>query len=106
MSMSFGGVPLSNWQGPVHCAHLAHLSQVDCQFGSRHKPLQNNNLQFQACFDQPTWLTLRTDTGPARSTRSQDTLTVSKRKPRVTIWRDAWEFTLPLWQLRLVSIRI
>jgi len=28
--------------------HLAHLSQVDCQFVSRPKPFQNNNLQFDA----------------------------------------------------------
>jgi hypothetical protein len=26
--------------------HLAHLSQVDCQFGSRPKPFHNNDLQF------------------------------------------------------------
>src|SRR6516225_6277575 len=43
--------------------HLAHLSQVDCQFGSSPKPLQNNNLQFDACLFKSTWLTLRTDTG-------------------------------------------
>src|SRR5262249_16775325 len=29
--------------------HLAHLSQVDCQFDSRPKPFQNNNLQCDAC---------------------------------------------------------
>ena len=28
--------------------HLAHLSQVDCQFGSHPKPFQNNDLQFDA----------------------------------------------------------
>jgi hypothetical protein len=28
--------------------HLAHLSQLDCQYGSRPKPFQNNNLQFDA----------------------------------------------------------
>src|SRR5262249_7204563 len=31
-----------------HLVHLAHLSQVDCQFGSRPKPFQNNDLQFDA----------------------------------------------------------
>src|SRR5215472_3958005 len=31
---------------PGHLIHLAHLSQVDCQFGSRPKPFQNNKLQF------------------------------------------------------------
>ena len=28
--------------------HLAHLSQVGCQFVSRPKPFLNNNLQFNA----------------------------------------------------------
>ena len=32
---------------------LAHLSQVDCQFGSRPKPFQNNNLQFDAGLFSP-----------------------------------------------------
>src|SRR5262245_24226987 len=43
--------------------HLAHLSQVDCQFGSRPKPLQNNNLQLESGLFRSTWLTLRTHTG-------------------------------------------
>ena len=34
--------------GSLQSGHLAHLSQVDCQFGSRPKPFQNNNLQFDA----------------------------------------------------------
>src|SRR5262249_51749247 len=33
--------------GPV--IHLAHLSKVDCQFVSRLKSFQNNNLQFDSC---------------------------------------------------------
>src|SRR5262249_45719854 len=37
--------------------HLGHLAQVDCQFGSRPKPLQNNNLQFDAGLFRPTWAT-------------------------------------------------
>jgi hypothetical protein len=36
---------------------------VDCQFGSRPKPFQNNNLQFDAGFFISTWLTWRTHTG-------------------------------------------
>ena len=64
--------------GTVRLVHLAHLSQVDCQFGIRHKPLQNNNLQFGACLFKPTWLTLRTVTGPGHSTRSQHTPTFGK----------------------------
>src|SRR5262245_43170847 len=36
-----------------HLVHLAHLSQVDCQFGSRPKPFQNNNLQCHACLETP-----------------------------------------------------
>src|SRR5262249_61362984 len=47
-------------QRPIQLVHLAHLSQVDCQFGSRPKALQNNNLQFLSCLFGPTWLTLRT----------------------------------------------
>jgi hypothetical protein len=31
-----------------HSIHLAHLSRVDCQFVSRPKPFQNNNLQLDA----------------------------------------------------------
>ena len=33
--------------------HLAHLSQVDCQYGSGPKPFQNNNLQFDAGLFSP-----------------------------------------------------
>ena len=36
-----------------HLVHLAHLSQVDCQFVSRHKPFQDNNLQFDASLFSP-----------------------------------------------------
>src|SRR5215471_14598869 len=38
----------SSWVPQGGMRDLAHLSQVDCQFGSRPKPLQNNNLQFDA----------------------------------------------------------
>ena len=40
--------PQEHPQCSPHMIHLAHLIQVDCQFGSRPKPLQNNNLQFDA----------------------------------------------------------
>src|SRR5262249_13537375 len=38
----------SSWVPQGGMRDLAHLSQVDCQFGSRPKPLQNNNLQLDA----------------------------------------------------------
>jgi hypothetical protein len=47
----------------LHLVHLAHLSQVDCQFVSGAKPFQNNNLQFDAGWFRPTWLTMRTVSG-------------------------------------------
>jgi hypothetical protein len=46
--------------------HLAHLSQVDCQYGSGPKPFQNNNLQFDASLLEPSWLTLCTHTGEGK----------------------------------------
>src|SRR5262249_59827706 len=58
------GCPSQSWQRPIQLVQLAHLSQVDCQFGIRHKALQNNNLQFYSCLFGSTWLTLRTATGP------------------------------------------
>src|SRR5215510_6533135 len=53
----------SSWVPQGGMRDLAHLIQVDCQFGSRPKPFQNTNLQFDAGLFKPTWLTLRTHTG-------------------------------------------
>src|SRR5215472_18408793 len=44
----------SSWVPQGGMRDLAHLIQVDCQFGSRPKPFQNNNLQFDAGFFRPT----------------------------------------------------
>jgi hypothetical protein len=44
--------PEKHPQGAWHMIHLAHLSQVDCQFGSHPKPFQNNDLQFGCCLVQ------------------------------------------------------
>jgi hypothetical protein len=46
--------------------HLAHLSQVDCQFGGCPNPFQSNDLHFISGLFRPTWLTLRTVSGPKK----------------------------------------
>src|SRR5262249_54157464 len=42
----------SSWVPQGGMRDLAHLSQVDCQFGSRPKPFQDNNLQFDTLLVQ------------------------------------------------------
>ena len=65
--------------------HLAHLSQVDCQFGSRLKLLQNNNLRFDAGFFRSTWLTLHTHTGEGNCGKMCELVSPE----RYAVWQDS-----------------
>jgi hypothetical protein len=64
--------------------HLAHLSQVDCQYGSGPKPFQNNNLQFDDGLFRSTWLTLRTHTGEQNCRKMCELLSPE----RYAVWQD------------------
>src|SRR6516225_10185788 len=84
------GCTSRSWQRPiqlVHLVHLAHLSQVGCQFGSRPKALQNNNLQSYSCLFAPTWLTLRTHTKD-RSVRPVPSSNGATRRVGLAPFRD------------------
>src|SRR5262249_2441204 len=92
-------VPPSPGEGEFVRSGRAIFGAVDCQFGNRRESLQNNNLQFDACLFEPTWLTVRTDSGEGKlrkTVRMAEWNHYSRRVSDDPNWADDEEYIVRL----------